>query len=85
MCAGAPCAARLHGLRGRLRRSGLDALLITHPPNVRYLSGFTGSAGWLLVRTAAAVLLTDSRYAEQATHEVRAAGGFVGRVGFRRR
>ncbi|MBN1449099.1 MAG: aminopeptidase P family protein [Bacteroidetes bacterium] len=48
-----------------------DALLVTHLPHVRYLSGFTGSSGWLLLRKRSAVLLTDPRYREQAAREVR--------------
>jgi Xaa-Pro aminopeptidase len=46
-----------------------DALLITHPPHVRYLSGFTGSNAWLLLRPRGALLLTDPRYREQAAAE----------------
>jgi Xaa-Pro aminopeptidase len=48
-----------------------DALLVTHPEHVRYLSGFTGSNGWLLIRRSSALFLTDPRYREQAAHEVR--------------
>jgi len=46
-----------------------DAMLVVHPPNVRFLSGFTGSNGWLVVAAEDALLLTDSRYAEQAAAE----------------
>ncbi|HEU5171654.1 MAG TPA: Xaa-Pro peptidase family protein [Gemmatimonadales bacterium] len=62
-------AARQEALRAALAREGLDALLITHLPNIRYLTGFTGSAGLLLVRPDATVLVTDFRYAVQAPHE----------------
>jgi Xaa-Pro aminopeptidase len=48
----------------------VDALLITHLPNIRYLCGFTGSAGVLLVRAGRPVLFTDSRYTTQARAEV---------------
>ena len=48
----------------------LDALLITHLPNIRYLTGFTGSAGLLVVRPTESVLITDFRYAVQAPREV---------------
>jgi len=47
----------------------LNGLLVTHLPNIRYLTGFTGSAGLLLVRTDATVLITDFRYAVQAPDE----------------
>lgn len=48
----------------------LDALLVTHPPNVRYLSGFTGSNGVLLALGGGAILFTDPRYRIQAGREV---------------
>lgn len=50
-----------------------DALLVSHLPNVRYLCGFTGSAGLLLVESTRATLFTDSRYTFQAHEEVTAA------------
>jgi Xaa-Pro aminopeptidase len=58
-------------LRRRLAESALDALLVSHPPNIRYLTGFTGSAAMLLVSAERTVLLTDPRYAVQAPAEVR--------------
>jgi len=57
---------RLGRLRERLRKEGLDAILISSPENRRYLSGFTGSAGYLLVSQDDASLATDFRYMEQA-------------------
>ncbi len=48
----------------------LDALLLTHLPNVRYLCGFRGSAGVLLVANGKPTLFTDGRYREQAHSEV---------------
>ncbi|MEZ4413828.1 MAG: aminopeptidase P family protein [Gemmatimonadales bacterium] len=63
-------AERQAGLRALLATEGVDALLVTHLPNVRYLTGFTGSAGLLLVRHDDAVLFTDFRYATQAPVEV---------------
>jgi Xaa-Pro aminopeptidase len=53
-----------------LEADGLDALLVTHLPNIRYLTGFSGSAGLLLVRPDAAALITDFRYAVQAPAEI---------------
>lgn len=50
---------------------GLDGLLVTRPENLRYLSGFTGSNGALLIRRdASPVLCTDGRYVLQAMAEV---------------
>ena len=47
----------------------VDAMLISTTENRRYLSGFTGSAGYLLISNDHAVLVTDSRYTEQATSQ----------------
>ncbi len=60
---------RQDALRTALVREGLDALLVTHLANIRYLTGFTGSAGLLLMRPADTVLITDFRYATQAPQE----------------
>jgi Xaa-Pro aminopeptidase len=51
-----------------------QALLITNSANIRYLTGFTGSAGRLLVTASEAVLVTDARYEERATEELQSAG-----------
>jgi Xaa-Pro aminopeptidase len=45
---------------------GIEAFLISRPENRYYLSGFDGSAGFLLVTTARQILATDFRYLEQA-------------------
>jgi len=60
---------RQTALRGALETDGLDALLLTHLPNIRYLTGFTGSAALLLVRPDTTTLITDFRYATQAPNE----------------
>ncbi|HTL05541.1 MAG TPA: Xaa-Pro peptidase family protein [Gemmatimonadales bacterium] len=60
-------------LRRRLEELSLDALLVTHSPNIRYLTGFTGSAGLLLLTQQRSALITDFRYAEQAPGETRGA------------
>jgi len=59
-------------LRAELDRRKVDALVVTHLPNVRYLCGFTGSAGVLLAARRP-VFFTDGRYAEQASSEVHGA------------
>lgn len=64
---------RIGQLRRRLTRAGLSGLLVTHLPDVRYLSGFTGSSAALAVTRRAARLFTDGRYATQAAEEVSAA------------
>ncbi len=62
-------AGRIARLRARLTEGPADTMLITDLINVRYLCGFTGSNGALLVLPDAAVLLTDGRYLEQAAGE----------------
>ena len=57
---------RLESLRKRMAEKDLDAIIISTPENRRYLSGFTGSAGYLLVSADHAILATDFRYIEQA-------------------
>jgi Xaa-Pro aminopeptidase len=60
---------RLDRFVARLPEREVDAVLVSAPENRRYLSGFTGSAGQLLVSGERAVLVTDSRYSEQATNQ----------------
>src|SRR5437868_6501561 len=67
-------AARLPRLRDALEASGCDALLVTNLTNVRYLTGFTGSAALLLVTGDELVLATDGRYAFQSADQLRDAG-----------
>ena len=47
----------------------VQALLVTRPEDVSYLSGFTGDDSWLAVGRGWAVLITDGRYDEQARQE----------------
>lgn len=64
-------AARRQRFERELVGPPLDAALVTHRPDVRYLTGFTGSSGSLFCpRSDAPVLITDFRYEEQATDEV---------------
>jgi Xaa-Pro aminopeptidase len=60
---------RFRKLRTSIAAKGLDALLLSQPENRRYLSGFTGSSGWLLISGQNAILATDFRYVEQAKRE----------------
>src|SRR5580704_14924575 len=64
--------ARQRKLREHLATTRFDGLLISHLPNIRYLCGFTGSAGLLLVEEAGSVFFTDVRYDIQAHEEVKA-------------
>ena len=67
-------SGRLAGLQAKL---GGQALLVTSLTNVRYLTGFTGSAGMLFVFPDASVLLTDGRYESQAEEQLAASGAPV--------
>jgi Xaa-Pro aminopeptidase len=62
---------RQHNMQQTMQRKRLDALLITHLPNIRYLCGFTGSAGVLVCTARGLTFFTDGRYIEQARTEVR--------------
>jgi Xaa-Pro aminopeptidase len=67
-------AGRLDRLRPALAEAACDALLVTALPNIRYLSGFTGSAGLLLVEPDGLLFVTDGRYAEQSHQQLADAG-----------
>jgi Xaa-Pro aminopeptidase len=71
--------ARQKKLREQLASTGLDALLVSHLPNIRYLCGFTGSAGFLLVSEAGSVFFTDVRYDTQGRAEVKGARVIIAR------
>jgi len=61
---------RIDRLRERLSAEGVDALLVTHPSNVRYMSGFTaGADASLLISATQALLATDFRYYEQVKRQ----------------
>ncbi|MBV9086023.1 MAG: aminopeptidase P family protein [Acidobacteriaceae bacterium] len=72
-------AARQRRARQEFDRHRADALLVTHLPNVRYLCGFTGSAGALLLAERRCIFLTDGRYREQARGEVSSASVVISR------
>lgn len=61
---------RLQAIRERLRDEALDAMIIQSPINRRYMSGFTGSAGTLVISQHHTWLLVDFRYVEQAKAQV---------------
>jgi Xaa-Pro aminopeptidase len=65
-----PHSARFERVSDELNVGRLDAIIITHLPNIRYLCGFSGSAAVLVVTSRDAVLFTDGRYRQQARNEV---------------
>jgi Xaa-Pro aminopeptidase len=60
---------RIASVRHALNERGVDCLLVSSPENVRYLVGFAGSAGWVLVSADDVVLATDARYIEEARRD----------------
>ena len=62
---------RVAGLLSQLPDRNLEAMLISAPENRRYLSGFSGSAGYLVISKDQPVLVTDSRYTEQAANQAK--------------
>ncbi len=61
---------RIAGVRRTMTDRGVDSLLVSSPENIRYLSGFSGSAGWVLVSHRGVVLATDARYVEEARRDL---------------
>ncbi|WP_283777480.1 Xaa-Pro peptidase family protein [Paenibacillus sp. J2TS4] len=61
--------SRLTRLREAMQQAELEALFITNGYNRKYLTGFTGSSGYVLVTEERAVLLTDFRYTAQASEQ----------------
>jgi Xaa-Pro aminopeptidase len=61
---------RRGNLIDRLPEIEVDAFLVTGLPNVRYLTGFTGSNGQALIAPEESVFFTDGRYTERSRHEV---------------
>jgi Xaa-Pro aminopeptidase len=65
---------RIERLRARFDEFAVDALLVTKLQNIRYLTGFSGSAALLLVGLDDALFVTDGRYAQRCREEMDAVG-----------
>jgi Xaa-Pro aminopeptidase len=63
-------SARADLLAASAQARGLDALLVTYLPNVRYLTGYTGTSGMAVVGPDVRAFVTDFRYVTQAREEV---------------
>jgi Xaa-Pro aminopeptidase len=68
--------ARLARLRADLITAGLDAFVLTHPPNLRYLTGLKATAGAVVVSAEQCVLLVDFRYIT-AAQQLAATHGYL--------
>jgi Xaa-Pro aminopeptidase len=64
-----PFTQRRRALEAVLQKTRIDSLLITHPANWLYLTGFTGDSGALLASRKGATLVTDGRFMVQASAE----------------
>src|SRR5579871_225966 len=62
-------ARRQEALRRQLHQEGLDALLITHPINVTYLTGFSGDSSYVVLTETRAILVSDGRFTTQIAEE----------------
>jgi Xaa-Pro aminopeptidase len=56
-------------IREQMSRLGVDCLIVTKPANVTYITGFMGDDSWAVVLPKNVILITDSRYSEQARAE----------------
>jgi len=72
-------SARQNTLREHLSTTRFDGFLVSHLPNIRYLCGFSGSAGLLLVEQTGSLFVTDVRYDTQAHEEVKGARVVIAR------
>ena len=64
-------SSRLKNIRRSLIKKGLDGFLVTDINNVHYLTGFSGSSGFLLISRKENFFVTDFRYKEQSEKEVK--------------
>jgi Xaa-Pro aminopeptidase len=76
--------ARTRRVQEILANSGIGALLVSHPTNILYLSGFRGSYGWLVLTQSRQYIVSDFRYADRITAEVEPSYEFVDASGGRR-
>ena len=70
-------AARLARVRASMATGGVDALVVTHLPNLQYLTGFVGSAGAAIVLRTSCLLVVDFRYATAAASLAASLGGLI--------
>lgn len=62
---------KLNKIRTAMQKENLDALLITSPINRRYMTGFTGTAGAVVITLEKAIFITDFRYTSQASEQAK--------------
>lgn len=64
-----PFEDRIRAIRQKLEEEKVDAVYISFRYNMRYLSGFTGDSGAIVITPTEAILFTDGRYTEQASFQ----------------
>jgi Xaa-Pro aminopeptidase len=64
-----PYTTRVAGVRAQFKEAGIDSLLVTHPADWYYLTGFTGESGALLVERGGVTIITDGRFTTQVREE----------------
>jgi len=62
---------RLEKIKELLNEHKLDAIYVTHLPNIRYLSGFSGSSAFLIITKNTDYFITDFRYKKQSAEQVK--------------
>lgn len=62
---------RVNKFLTHIHEMGCDCAIVTDRANVRYLSGFTGSAGYLIISSDECLLVTDFRYTQQAAQQAK--------------
>lgn len=65
--------SRINALKRKIRAENLDGLIVNHLDYIRYLTGFTGTAGLLIIMNDSVYFFTDSRYTIQAKKQVNGA------------
>nr|WP_200793454.1 Xaa-Pro peptidase family protein [Caminicella sporogenes] len=60
---------KVNNFRKKIIEKGLDAAVVYKPQNRRYLSGFTGTAGYVVITRDRNIFITDFRYVEQASKQ----------------
>jgi Xaa-Pro aminopeptidase len=63
--------SRIEKIKEILNELNLDAFFITHMPNIRYITGFSGSSAWVVITKDKDYFLTDFRYKEQSEAQVK--------------
>src|SRR5436190_16475718 len=72
-----PFTTRRDQLRQSIRAEGLDAILVTNPINVTYLTGFTGDASYLILEKTKTLLVSDGRFKVQLSEECPGLDAFI--------